>query len=116
MYVVVVHIFVVRYHMLILKFDTEHITNHWVGLCTSGTIPMKEFTAEDDGKKVIDSHGETVGMVSEVKDGMAYVDADPGIADKIKSTLGWDDADDSDYTLRRSQVDRVTDDEIHLRK
>ena len=75
---------------------------------------MNEFTTEDEGKKVVDSHGETIGMVSGVEGGVAYVDADPGVTDKIKSTLGWDDADDSDYTLRGEHVDTVTDDEIRL--
>jgi len=75
---------------------------------------MKEFTTEDKGKKVIDSHGETIGMVSGVEDGVAYIDADPSVTDKIKSKLGWNDAEDSDYTLRSAQVDSVTDDEIHL--
>ncbi|EJN60953.1 bacterio-opsin activator domain-containing protein [Halogranum rubrum] len=40
---------------------------------------QKMVTEDDEGKRVVDSHGETVGMVSEVKNGTAYVDPDPGI-------------------------------------
>jgi hypothetical protein len=71
-------------------------------------------TEDDEGKHVVDAHGETIGMVSEVRNGTAYVNADPGITDSIRSKLGWGDADKDDYALERSRIDTVTDDEIRL--
>jgi hypothetical protein len=74
------------------------------------------FTDDDEGKKVINADGETVGLVSEVTHGTAYVDPDPGIAEKLMSKLGWSDRDDDDYPLQESAVDRVDDDAVHLRR
>ena len=76
---------------------------------------QKMVTEDDEGKRVVDSHGETVGMVSEVKNGTAYVDPDPGITDTIRSKLGWGNADEDDYALKASRIDTVTDDEIRLK-
>nr|WP_049967544.1 hypothetical protein [Haloferax prahovense] len=72
-------------------------------------------TEDDEGKRVVNSHGETIGMVSEVKNGTAYVDPDPGITDKIRSKLGWGDADKDNYVLKASRINTVTDDEIRLK-
>ena len=72
-------------------------------------------TESDEGKRVVDSHGETIGMVSEIKNGTAYVDPDPSITDKIRSKLGWGDADKDDYPLKADRIDTVTDDEIRLK-
>jgi hypothetical protein len=74
------------------------------------------FTDDDEGKKVINADGETVGLVSEVTHGTAYVDPDPGITDKLMSKLGWSDRDDDDYPLQENAVDRVDDDAVHLRR
>lgn len=71
-------------------------------------------TDDDEGKPVVDSHGEKIGMVTEVRSGTAYVNADPGIADTIRSKLGWNDADQEDYPLERDRVQTVTDDEVRL--
>lgn len=80
---------------------------------------MSEHTTIDasaEGKKVIDADGEAVGVVSGVRGGVAYVDPDPGIADRVMSTLGWDDVDGDDYPLREGEIERITDDEVHLRR
>ena len=75
------------------------------------------FTEDDEGKSVVDVHGDTVGLVEDVENGTAYVDPDPGLAEKIKSKLGWSDEDatDSDtFALPDEYVDSVTDDEVRL--
>ncbi|MCL9818508.1 PRC-barrel domain containing protein [Natronocalculus amylovorans] len=77
---------------------------------------MAQLTSSDEGKKVINQNGETIGMVSKVSGGTAHVDPDPGVTDKVKSMLGWDDAEEGDYALSNHQIDRVTDDEIHVRQ
>lgn len=74
-------------------------------------------TLTDDavGKDVIDANGEQIGMVTSVEYGTAHVDPDPGLTDKFKAKLGWEDSDDEEYPLQEESIERVTDDEIHLR-
>lgn len=78
-------------------------------------MERNHVTDDDQGKAVVDSTGHEIGMVSEVKSGTAYVNADPGLTDSIRSTLGWSDADEDDYALDESRIDSVTDDEIRLK-
>jgi hypothetical protein len=70
----------------------------------------------DEGKKVIDSEGNEIGIVSGFRGGRAYVDPDPGLADSVLSTLGWSDIDEEDYALDQDDVDTVTDDEVRLKR
>ena len=74
------------------------------------------FTEDDEGKKVVNSDGETVGMISDVSHGTAYVDPDPGIAERLMAKLGWSDRDDDDYPLQENSVDHVDDDGVHLKR
>ncbi|WP_436928001.1 PRC-barrel domain containing protein [Halosimplex amylolyticum] len=69
---------------------------------------------DDQGKPIVDEHGEKIGVVSEVRGGTAYVDPDPGITDKVSSKMGWSSADEDDYPLPTSEIAVVTDDEIRL--
>jgi hypothetical protein len=73
-------------------------------------------TADDQGKRVVDANGDAVGMVSSVSGGTAYVDPDPGLADRIRTRLGWEDRDDDDFPLEQSRIDTITEDEIRLKK
>ncbi|MFO7925578.1 MAG: PRC-barrel domain containing protein [Halobacteriota archaeon] len=73
------------------------------------------ITDDDEGKRVLNANGDEIGMVTEVKDGKAYVDPDPGITDKLRSKLGWGDADEDDYILERDRIDTITDDEVRLK-
>lgn len=73
------------------------------------------ITEEDEGKSVVNSTGEKIGMVTGVKSGTAYVDPDPGITDSIRSKLGWSDIDQDDFALQADRVETVTDDEIRLK-
>lgn len=72
------------------------------------------LTEEDEGKQVVDSNGEEIGIVTGVRGGTAYVDPDPGLAENLKSRLGWGEVDQDDYPLDDSQIETVTDDEIRL--
>ncbi|MFC6785947.1 PRC-barrel domain containing protein [Halobaculum halobium] len=78
-------------------------------------MERNHVTEDDEGKAVLDSGGRKIGMVTEVKSGTAYVNADPGLADSIRSKLGWGDADEGDYALENDRIDTVTDDEIRLK-
>jgi hypothetical protein len=70
----------------------------------------------DEGKKVVNAHGDVIGIVSGVRGGTAYVDPDPGITDKIMSKLGWNSTDEEDYPLKQSNIDVITDDEVRLKR
>lgn len=72
------------------------------------------LSEEDEGKQIVDSNGQQIGMVTTVESGTAYVDPDPDLTDSIKSTLGWGDVDQDDYKLESDQIETVTDDEIRL--
>ncbi|KDS91003.1 hypothetical protein FK85_07445 [Halorubrum saccharovorum] len=74
----------------------------------------KTLTADDEGKDVVNSDGDKIGRVTNVEHGKAHVDPDPGLADTIRSKLGWGDDDEEDYVLNTSSIETVTDDEIHL--
>jgi hypothetical protein len=77
---------------------------------------MRTIQLTDDvGKTVVDGDGDEVGIVSAVEHGTAYVDPDPGITTKLKTTLGWEETDDDAYPLQESAVETVTDDQIRLR-
>ena len=75
---------------------------------------MAQFSDDDQGKDVV-MGDEKVGMIQRVEGGTAFVDPDPGITDKIKSTLDWGDMDEDTYPLQADKVDTITDDEVRLR-
>lgn len=75
---------------------------------------MPELSESDEGKAVVVGD-EKVGLIQRVERGTAYVDPDPSITDRIKTTLDWGDSDEDTYPLREEQVDTVTDDEVRLR-
>ena len=73
------------------------------------------ITDDDEGKRVVNSTGEKIGMVTGVRAGTAYVDPDPGITDSIRSKLGWGDVDQDDFALQEDRIEAITDDEIRLK-
>lgn len=73
----------------------------------------ENFTETDEGKPVV-MGDEKVGMITRVEHGTAHVDPDPGITDKIKSTLDWGDRDEDTYPLQEERVETITDDEVRL--
>jgi len=77
-------------------------------------MARNHITDDDEGKKVVDSGGQEVGMISEIRSGTAYVEADPGLTDAIRSKLGWSEAEQDDYPLQEYSIDTVTDDEVRL--
>ena len=79
-------------------------------------MERNHVTDDDEGKTVMDSSGRKLGMVTEVRSGTAYVDADPGLTDSIRTKLGWSDAGQSDYALDADRIAHVTEDEIRLQE
>lgn len=79
-------------------------------------MERNHITEDDEGKAIVDSTGHEIGMVTEVRSGTAYVNADPGLTDTIRSKLGWTDANEDDFTLQEDRIQTVTDDEIRLKE
>lgn len=75
-----------------------------------------ELTDNDEGKRVMTSDGDEIGMISEVRGGRAYVDPDPGMFDTIKAKLNWGEADEETYPIDADDVADVTGDEVRLRR
>ncbi|WP_254766530.1 PRC-barrel domain containing protein [Salinilacihabitans rarus] len=73
------------------------------------------LTKSDEGKRVLNVDGTEVGRVVEVRDGRAYVEPDPGIADTVKAKLGWGEATADAHPLDDGSVEEITDDAVRLR-
>lgn len=73
-----------------------------------------QFTDEDEGKRIVNADGDTIGRVIDVRAGTPYVDPDPGVTDTVKSKLGWGDADEETYALDESSIESVSDEEIRI--
>lgn len=67
-----------------------------------------------EGKRVVSSDGDEVGLVSGVRSNTMYVDLDPGLSDRLMARLGLDDVEQEDYPLGADAIDRVTGDAVHL--
>lgn len=74
-------------------------------------VTLKE---EDEGKVLVDAEGEELGVVTEVKDNVAYVDPDPGVGEAVMATFGRADANPDDLAVEGEKIDSVTDEELHL--
>ena len=74
------------------------------------------FTDDDAGKSVVDSTGDEIGVIADVRDGDAYVDPDASLVEAIGAKLGWESADEDAYPLRDDDVTTVTDHEVRLRR
>lgn len=77
---------------------------------------MARLTAEDEGKDVYNATGTKIGTISEVKGETAYVDPKPKLTDRIRSKLGWDNADEDEYVLDQDAVDDIGDSAVTLRE
>lgn len=86
---------------------------------TAGEGAGSRVTLTDDsiGKPVINAKGERMGMVTKVEEeaNALFIDPEPGIAERIRSVLGWGNADEDDYRLEADMISRVTDDGVELK-
>lgn len=73
-----------------------------------------EFTEADQGKRVVNEQGNTVGVIESVERGEAHVNPDPDLGDTIRSKLGWGESKEDTYRLDRQNVATITDDEVRL--
>lgn len=76
----------------------------------------RSVTDDEEGKRVVNADGDDIGIVATVRDGRAYVDAEPVVTDAVMAKLGWRDVEDDTYPLDPDDVAEITDDEIRLRR
>jgi hypothetical protein len=69
-----------------------------------------------EGKRVVDRDGEEVGTVTAVRDGTAYVDPDRGAFEKLAGRMGWEDVGRDAYPLPEASIERITNEEVHVRE
>ncbi|MFC6719210.1 hypothetical protein ACFQGT_02845 [Natrialbaceae archaeon GCM10025810] len=72
------------------------------------------FTEDDVGKTVENADGTDVGTVTEVEGDTARVEAEPGLVDSIKATLGWEADADEQFTLSADSVREIGAERITL--
>ena len=77
---------------------------------------MREFTDDDKGKAVVDSEGNQIGTVTEIRENTPFVELEDrsNIRDRIIAALGWDDSKDL-HSLSHADIDSVSRSEIRLR-
>ena len=73
-----------------------------------------KLTEGDEGKRVVSTDGDNVGVIAEIRDGTAHVEPNPDVFDSIKSKLNWGEADGDTYPLTADQIGEVTDSEVRL--
>jgi hypothetical protein len=82
-------------------------------------MPPEITDAQVDGI-VVTSEGKSVGTVTRVEDGTAYVDPAADAPDTLTATLGWDTAEretpEGDYPLPRTAIDSVGEEGIRLHR
>ena len=83
----------------------------------TATASDADWSLDDvsEGNTVIDTQGETVGIVTAVEADTLYVDPDPGITEKLSAKLGWVDEDDAEYTVDADDVAGIEDGDVHLK-
>lgn len=72
------------------------------------------FTAEDIGKRVTTAEGDVVGTVERVFGSSVAVKLDPSLSAGTRDRLGIEDRVWPPFEIQRSDVDRVTEEELQL--
>lgn len=70
-------------------------------------------TLADQGKDVVDTRGDDLGIVSDVDGQTLYVEPDPSLTEKIMSTLHWREGDRDELKVPPERIRRI-DDEVVL--
>lgn len=79
-------------------------------------IPQMSFnvSADEEGKPVIDSNGQSIATVVRVDDGIPYVDPESDFDSTARLALGWEGAT-GQCRLLPAHIDTVTDSGIYLK-
>jgi hypothetical protein len=76
---------------------------------------VRNFNDSDQGKRIVTADGDEVGMVSRAEGTRLHVTPSENLSRSVRRRLGWSE-DDDDVVLRKSKVDSIAGDEIHLKK
>lgn len=71
-------------------------------------------TLADQGKDVVDTHGEDLGIVSDVDGDTLFVEPDPSLIESVMSTLHWREGDRDEMKVPGDRILRIDDDEVVL--
>lgn len=66
----------------------------------------------DQGKDVVDTRGQEIGVVTGVEGDTMYVDPDPSVTDRIKGKLRVGSESETDLPISPEFVDRIEDDVV----
>lgn len=78
-------------------------------------MPRTTLTADDEGKRVLNTDGTEVGRIVDVENGRGYVEPDPSFTDTIKAKFGWGEVTATAHPLDEGSIERITDEEVYLR-
>jgi hypothetical protein len=76
----------------------------------------RHFEADDVGKRVVSVDGDPVGTCRECRGDTAAIAPNTDVGRTLRQRLGWPDDGRETYQLKNTMVDRITDDEIRLRR
>jgi len=77
---------------------------------------VRNFRSEDEGKHVRTSDGSMVGTIDSTSGSSAHVRPDQDLSRSTRRRLGWTEEGEETYEIRKSHVDRITDDEVRLKE
>lgn len=66
----------------------------------------------DQGKDVVDTRGDALGIVSDVDGEILYVEPDPTLTEAVMSTLHWREGDRDEMKVTPERIRRIDDDVV----
>lgn len=73
------------------------------------------LTKDDEGKRVIESDGSDVGMVTKIRHGTAHVEAEPDVVETLQTELDAGGSDENTYAVSEEDIERIDDETVVLR-
>lgn len=86
---------------------TDHGAAGDTGPGSDDEAPRTTPHLADQGKPVVDSHGEDLGIVSDVDGEILYVDPDPTLAETVLSRLHWRSGDRDEVQVPAERILRI---------
>lgn len=72
----------------------------------------EQVSTADVGLPVLDSEGNQIGVVAAVAGDDVEIDPDPDLSDDARGSLGWEKLEDVEWTLPRSDLERVAAEDV----
>lgn len=76
----------------------------------------RDFSSDDEGKRVVTADGDEVGTVEQTAGSMAHIRPNENLSRSVRRRLGWSEEGEETYELETSNVEEITDDEIRLKE